>query len=80
MMGEFTRSVAEFEDASPWLGPLDAPAVASLRAMAAKLDAGDMAPAMLSAFGLAYRSLLKRAPVQDKPDDPLEAALRAAGV
>lgn len=75
MTGEFTRSIKEFVDASPWLGPLDAPALAALKAMAETLDSGDLTPAMLSAFGLAYRALLKRAPLDAPPEDEFEALL-----
>ena len=73
----FVSAVAEFEKASPWLGPQHAPAVVSLRAMAAQLDAGDMAPALLGQFGLAYRSLEKQRPMGEDVD-PLTTALLEA--
>ncbi|MGC5584144.1 hypothetical protein [Ornithinimicrobium sp. W1665] len=73
----FSAAVQEFEDASPWLGPQHAPAVVSLRAMAVQLDAGDMAPALLGQFGLAFRSLSKERPVESGVD-PLTVALQEA--
>lgn len=73
----FAAAVSDFEAASPWLGPQHAPAVAALRAMARQLDGGDMAPAMLSQFGLAYRNLDKQRPSAKKAD-PLAAALDEA--
>lgn len=75
----FASAVKDFEDASPWLGPQHAPAVAALRAMATQLDAGDMAPALLGQFGLCFRNLAKERPAESAKD-PLEAALEAAGV
>lgn len=75
----FTTAVKDFEDASPWLGPQHAPAVVALRAMATQLDGGDMAPALLGQFGLAYRALQKERPTESAKD-PLEAALEEAGV
>lgn len=76
-IGQFARAVAEFEKASPWLGPQHSPAVVSLRAMAQQLDAGDMAPALLGQFGLAFRALSKERPTATTVD-PLAAALAEA--
>lgn len=73
----FKMAVADFEEASPWLGPQHAPAVAALRAMAEHLDGGDMAPALLGQFGLAFRSLSKERPTAEQVD-PLAAALQEA--
>ena len=73
----FAEALSEFEAASPWLGPEHAPALMSLRAMAAQLDAGDLAPALLAQWGLAYRSLRKERPVESYVD-PLAAALQEA--
>ncbi|MBB1482501.1 hypothetical protein H5392_01340 [Tessaracoccus sp. MC1865] len=73
----FTSAVADFETASPWLGPQHAPAVVALRAMAAQLDAGDLAPALLGQFGLAFRALSKERPTAEHVD-PLAAALAEA--
>ena len=73
----FVSAVAEFEKASPWLGPQHAPAVVALQAMAAQLDAGDMSPALLGQFGLAFRSLSKERPTGEVVD-PLTAALQVA--
>lgn len=72
----FTTSVNKFVRAATWLGPLDAPAVASLKSMATKLDDPEtMSPAMLSAFGLTYRQLLKRAPDHIEEVDEFERLL-----
>lgn len=79
-MTPFADSLSEFLGASPWIGPLDAPAVASLRAMAFELDAGGMTPALLSQWGLAYRSLIRRAPQDAPPEDEFEALLAEGGV
>lgn len=48
-------------DAVEWLTPSDAPAVASLRLMAAQLDKAYQA-ALSNSYGLTYRALLKRKP------------------
>lgn len=74
----FQSAVEEFEAASPWLGPEHAPAVVALRAMATQLDRGEMAPALLGQFGLAFRALRKERPVESSVD-PLAAALEEAG-
>jgi hypothetical protein len=64
----FISSVETFlESAAPWLLPEDIPAVVSLQHMAKALDE-EMTPALLSQFGLAYRSLLKKKPT-DTGDD-----------
>lgn len=76
----FTLAVNKFKrSAKGWLTDADAPAVASLTEMAKALDAGELSPAMLGQFGLAYRNLLKRQPVDDGPVDELEALLGGAG-
>ena len=73
----FTTSINKFIKASPWIGPTDAPAVASLKAMAKELDTAEfLSPAMLSQFGLSFRALQKRAPAEDAAEDEFEAALR----
>ena len=79
MTTTFADALAEFIAASPWLGPLDAPAVAALSAMASELDAGGMTPALLSQWGLTYRNLVRRAPADAPEEDEFEAAL-AEGV
>lgn len=72
----FAASVREFcEAASAWLGPLDAPAIESLYVMADELDSEGPSPAMLAQFGLAYRSLLKRAPSDAPVEDEFERLL-----
>jgi hypothetical protein len=54
--------------ATPWLTPLDAPAVAQLRILATQLDAEPTA-ALSTSYGTAYRALIRRAPAQTKPDE-----------
>jgi len=72
----FTSSLNKFLKSSPWIGPADAPAVASLKAMARELDAAEiLSPAMLSQFGLSYRSLLKRQPSEEPAEDEFERLL-----
>lgn len=75
--GAFAAAIAEFEGASPWLGPQHEPAVVALRAMAAQLDKGDMTPALLGQYGLAFRALAKERPTAEQKD-PLAAALEEA--
>lgn len=76
----FRDAVKAFENDAAWLGAADLPALVTLRKVAAALDDGDLSPAMLAQFGLCYRSLLKRAPVESTgPVDPLEQALQDAG-
>lgn len=77
-METFSEAVKRFEDASPWLGDEHSIALVTLRSVAAQLDSGDLTPALLQQLGLTYRDLLKRAPAEDAPVDPLEAALRGA--
>lgn len=60
------------KDASPWLTPSDAPAVATLRLMAESLDREYQA-AMSNSYGLTYRNLLKNKPPVDSGEvDPLD--------
>lgn len=71
----FTDATEQFLAASDWLGPVHAPAVASLRLIAAQLDA-ELTAALAAQYGLVYRALLKSEPAQSG-EDPLETALRA---
>ncbi|MCU1508397.1 MAG: hypothetical protein JWQ12_662 [Glaciihabitans sp.] len=61
--------------AKPWLTPLDAPAVAQLRILAAQLDSEPTA-ALATSYGTAYRALIKRAPATTADGDGLGALLR----
>lgn len=74
----FSASVDEFVSASPWLGAPHSPALATLRALAAALDCGDLTPALVAQFGLTYRNLAKLAPAAPGEMDPLAEALAAA--
>jgi len=76
----FRESVEAFVSASPWLAPPHAPAVTTLRVLARKLDGGDLTPALVSQFGLTFRSLAKLAPAAPPAKSPLAAALEEAGV
>ncbi|TDL43595.1 hypothetical protein [Microbacterium oleivorans] len=61
-MTTFKAAVATFKkSAKSWLQDEDSPAVAALEAAAVQLDK-EMSPALLSAYGLTYRNLLKRKP------------------
>lgn len=67
-METFTQAVDKFlKAAKPWLSDEDYPATVSLQHMAKQLDK-EMTPALLSQYGLAYRSLLKKKPT-DASDD-----------
>lgn len=61
-----------------WLSPVDAPAVALLRTLAAQLDREPTA-ALATSYGTAYRALIKRAPKAAPPKSALGAALEEAG-
>lgn len=67
-MSTFVKAVATFKkSASSWLTDEDSPAVAALEAAAVQLDK-EMSPALLSAYGLTYRNLLKRKPEASEED------------
>jgi hypothetical protein len=58
----FKYAVRKFKkSAEDWLSDEDFPAVQALEAMAKELDV-KMTPALLSQYGLAYRSLMKKKP------------------
>lgn len=78
-MAGFMVATEEFVAASQWLGAEDAPAVATLRAIAVQLDEGDLVPALVGQYGLAYRNLLKRRPAEPVEVDEFEAALADGG-
>jgi len=61
-MKTFVESVDDFVSSADWLLPTDGIAVTSLYQMAEELDSNGVTGPIMSAFGLAYRSLLKRAP------------------
>lgn len=65
---------AMIEAAAGWLTPLDAPAIAQLRILAAQLDSEPTA-ALSTSYGTAYRALLRRAPARMVSDE-LEDLLR----
>lgn len=73
--------VAATEDmirGAAWLTPSDAPALALLRSLAVEIDREPTA-ALAGAYGVAYRALIKRAPVAPPPKTGLAAALEEAG-
>lgn len=74
----YSKAVDDFLRASSsWLKPEDAPAIATLQNMALELDEG-ATPAMVSTFGLTYRSLLKRAPGAAAEVDPVDDIIAGA--
>lgn len=73
----FTQSVETFVEASPWIGPEHAPALATLWALAAMLD-DELSPAGAAQFGLTYRNLAKLAPTAPAEIDELERLLGGA--
>lgn len=61
-MTSFVKAVETFKkSAADWLSDEDSPAVAALEAAAKQLDK-EVTPALLSAYGITYRNLLKRKP------------------
>ena len=74
----YTEAVEAFiTSAEGWLSDEDLPAVAALRGAAIALDTEGTSAALLNAYGLMYRSLLKRKPANaDAPEDELELLLR----
>lgn len=71
----FTKAVEEFlKEADWWLTEEDYPATVALQHMAAQLDI-EMTPALLSQYGLTYRSLLKKRPAAEPETDELEDLL-----
>lgn len=66
----YAQSVEAFLRECDWLTPLDAPAVAILRHLAADLDDGAGA-AVVAQYGVAYRNLLKRQPDAQGESDPV---------
>ncbi|MGW9346033.1 hypothetical protein ACWGR3_31315 [Streptomyces albidoflavus] len=75
-MATFIYAVRKFKkSAASWLSDEDLPAVVALEAMAKELDV-KMTPALLSQYGLAYRSLLARAPkTSGEGGDPLDGII-----
>lgn len=76
--GSFAEATKQFLATADWIGPEHAPAVATLRLVAASLDES-LNPPLVAQYNLAYRNLLKQQPVDPDADDPVEQALRAAG-
>ena len=75
-MGPFEKAAQDFIDNSKWLTTEHQPGIVTMLVAARYLDKGGIQAAMLGQYNMAYRDLLKRAPVADKaPDDPLEAML-----
>lgn len=70
----YMDSVRKFKKvAKEWLTDADAPALITLENVARQLDDGYDTPAMISQFGLTYRALLKRQPVEQGEEvDPLD--------
>lgn len=78
-MKTFAFAVEEFmKAAESWLSAEDTPAIVTLENLARMMDDGEASPAMVSQFGLTYRSLLKRKPVEDAEVDELAEALAEA--
>jgi hypothetical protein len=71
----FTTAVEKFlKTANDWLTDEDAPAVAALQGAAVELDI-EISPALLSAYGLTYRNLLRRKPTDLPEADTLGSLL-----
>jgi hypothetical protein len=74
-MQTFSESTQIFIDRATWLTEDDAPAVVTLLALAAELDA-NLNPPLVAQYGLTYRNLLKRKPVEIEEVDELAKLLR----
>lgn len=81
-MKTFREAVDEFVAGSPWLGFDHVVAVTTLQHTADELDtqvlSGKINPPLLTAFGLAYRNLLKERPDTSDDEDELTKLLREA--
>jgi len=75
MARSLVAKVQEFENSCDWLTVEDGLALTSLYLMAEELDNNGIQGPIISAFGLAYRSLLKRAPQAKGTGDELEGLL-----
>ena len=80
-MKSFTEAVQEFVDNNKgWLGPDHVVAIATLYHTANELDTqvanGKINPPLLTAFGLAYRNLLKERANEPEEVDPITAMLQ----
>lgn len=75
-MTTFVNAVKTFKkSAKEWLTDEDSPAVAALEAAAVQLDK-EMSPALLGQYGLTYRNLLKRKPLDSEDGgDELDALI-----
>lgn len=73
---------AFLKSADAWLTDEDLPALTTLLALAKMMDTGQATPALISQYGLTYRSLLKRKPpaAPEAPSDPLSKAMADAGL
>ena len=75
-MGPFAKAALQFVESSPWLTAEHQPGVTTMLVAADYLDHEGIQASMIAQYNMAYRDLLKRAPVKDKAqDDPLEAML-----
>ncbi|MFT4051107.1 MAG: hypothetical protein QM677_02515 [Microbacterium sp.] len=74
VVATYMYAVRKFKKAArTWLSDEDYPAVIALENVARELDAGNVSPAMIGQFGLAYRALLKRQPAAPATEvDPLD--------
>ena len=77
----FVAATDDFLKASPWLGPTEAPAVATLQNLALVLDKaeGNPSSSLVGQYTLASRDLVSRGPgakSDDAPEvDPVEALI-----
>lgn len=75
-MGPFEAAAVKFIDNAKWLTDEHQPGIVTMLVAANYLDHEGIQASMVAQYNMAYRDLLKRAPVKDKePDDPLEAML-----
>lgn len=71
----FTEAVEAFVEAADWLTDEDAPAVMAMKGAAAELDANGVQASLIAAYGVHYRSLLKKRPADIGDVDELDQLL-----
>lgn len=79
-MRGFTEAVNKFIQSAEWLTEEDEVAIVTLKAVAAELDTMNKLHApLVSAFGLTYRDLMKKKPI-DMDVDEIELLLGNKGL
>jgi len=74
-LDSFEESTQKFIDSAHWLTQIDMPAVTSMMACAKELDTNGVQAALLNAYGLIFRNLMKRSSPQLDEDTFLDDLL-----